>query len=791
MGKSSNTQTGHGPSDSFATQTIALDTVARPTIQHKYPRTSTLTASLTSRPPSPLPEALLFIHHFDSISAEDEDEDEDQDENNFYDASDVNPADITPPAPSSLAAKPQRISGLQQAPLSAQPATRDSEPAESILYEGDFFYDAPDDFLTVEPTVSRAPSHLPPKPQRASVVQQAPVLLEGASKGRTGVLPRGGGRSVSRPAAPATYSSPAPGRGSCRPAASSIAAPTFPPFSTLPASPSPTPLFCPPGPSKRALLIGMDYRGSKTPLRYASKDAVKFGKVLQETLQFPEENLLFVTDKVHEKAAPCIPISRRNQAAVSGCNPLSPGSRWQGQETIKDKKRFVESTRHNIIEGFRWLVHGAKEGDDLWMLFSGHCSYFQGEPYLVTTGGMGVVEDMVSKKVLVEELLLKIVFDCCNSAALVDLQYCVGSMCPDLDEQSSKGGVRLEVLCAEESEPEEIRAEETVTAHHITSKPTQAPVLISTPDPASASACAVPTPKDPPASVSPEPRVPAHGSLYGLPQVAPPPNPLPPGSFNVESFSPPVTGSGLSVGHRAPKRPGGVVAAPPPANTESSTSTSTSTGASLWSLVKEFVVPTASAAPAPIAPAASEDVKPATIPNQSAKVRQARNFVTEAPRPIDYFKERKEGFVKPAGEIIIWAAAGARQSAFEASNGKSGIVTGALCKALEISKDLTRRDLWISLRGAIESENAAREARDLTKDVRPDPKHRVQHAEMWVSQVDGERGGDLEGGARRCARRERGNIEVRLPDGSDDSVRSMDEPYGGIQNMDGRSKRNS
>ncbi|KAG8776533.1 Ca(2+)-dependent cysteine protease [Ceratobasidium sp. 428] len=740
MGKSSNAQTGHGPSDPFANQPVASDKVARSNVQLKHPCTSTLTASLTSRPPSPLLES-PSIHRLGPISAEDEDEDEDED--NFHDASDGTPADSTsPPTLTSLAAKPQRISGLQQAPLSVEPITRSTE---SILYEGDFFYDASDDFHTVEPAASRTSGHLPSKPQRASVVQQAPVLPEGASKGRVGVPPRGS-RSTSRAAPSATYSSLPPGRGSSRPAASSIATPsTCPPFGTLPVFSSPAPSFKQPVPSKKALLIGMDYRDTKTPLRYATKDAVKFGKVLKETLQFPEENILFVTDKFHEKAPPCVPISRRNQAAVSGWNPLSPGSRWQGQETIKDKKRFVESTRHNMIQGFRWLVDGAKAGDDLWMLFSGHCSYFQGEPYLVTTGAMGV-EDMVSNKVLIEELVLKvpkgctlqIVFDCCNSAALVDLQYCVGSMCPDLDEQSPKGGIHLEVLCPEESESEEIRAEETATAHHITSKPTQAPVLVSTPDPASvpASASDVPTPKDPPASVSPEPRVPTHGSLYGLPQVAPPQDPLPPGSFNVESFSPPVAGSGSSVGHRAPKRPGGVVAAPPPANTESSTSTSTSTGASLWSLVKEFVVPTAPAAPAAIAPAASEDVKPALIPNQSAKVRQARNFVTEAPRPIDYFKERKEGFVKPAGEVIIWAAAGAHQSAFEASCGKSGIVTGALCKALEVSKNLTRRDLWVSLRGAIESENAAREARDLAKDVRPDPKQRVQHAEMWVSQVD-------------------------------------------------------
>ncbi|KAG8710644.1 hypothetical protein FRC08_016889 [Ceratobasidium sp. 394] len=302
-----------------------------------------------------------------------------------------------------------------------------------------------------------------------------------------------------------------------------------------------------------------------------------------------------------------------------------------------------------------------------------------------------------------------------------------------------RGKSSSEADCAKEINSEQVHSEEPATAHHITSKATQAPA------PVSAMSCDMPTPKDPPTSTRPDRQIPIHGSLYGVSQALDPPDPLPPGSFDVVAFTPPAASSG-SVGHRAPKRPGGVVAAPPPTNPESGTSTGLTSWFSwakemvpcvAWlTWMKEMIVPGVTPVLAPAVPATSDDAKPVTGLNQSAEVRRVRNFVAEAPRPTDYFEERTSGYVKPVGQVIVWAASGAHQYAFEASGARSGIVTGALCKALEACNDLTRRDLWLSIKNAIELENTDRERRDLTKDVRPNRKHRVQHAELWTSQVE-------------------------------------------------------
>ncbi|CAE6472579.1 unnamed protein product [Rhizoctonia solani] len=126
-------------------------------------------------------------------------------------------------------------------------------------------------------------------------------------------------------------------------------------------------------------------------------------------------------------------------------------------------------------------------------------------------------------------------------------------------------------------------------------------------------------------------------------------------------------------------------------------------------------------------PAAGKQLDPA----------QRRRPVVQGP-PLVQFQERKNGFVTPAGKVIVWAGTGERLKAFEASGGvESGIVTSAFCGALEChDSPVTRGALWKSLVGVISEENRCRRERDAKKPNSHNipPNTRLQLAELWVSQ---------------------------------------------------------
>ncbi|KAL5638258.1 hypothetical protein ACGC1H_005075 [Rhizoctonia solani] len=92
--------------------------------------------------------------------------------------------------------------------------------------------------------------------------------------------------------------------------------------------------------------------------------------------------------------------------------------------------------------------------------------------------------------------------------------------------------------------------------------------------------------------------------------------------------------------------------------------------------------------PRPIAPMMGmrTGTKSAHMPvKQAASIDRSRgrHLVVEG-RPIWQFEEHTGDFVTPAGKIIVYAASGERQKAFEASGGvKNGVVTDAICKILD------------------------------------------------------------------------------------------------------------
>jgi hypothetical protein len=192
------------------------------------------------------------------------------------------------------------------------------------------------------------------------------------------------------------------------------------PLDTL-ASAASAPLFSPPaavehavtppvvaeGGRKRALLVGINYSRTKGARKLTGcvNDTVWILRLLTERFCFQHEDIWVMTDD-----------------AVG----LPPGVR-----------HFYPS-RMNIVNGMRWLVHGATSTDSLFFQFSGHGSQVpdaNGDeldgwdetilPADYTTSGH-ILDDEIHE-VMVRGLCrgakLTALFDCCNSATIMDLPY--------------------------------------------------------------------------------------------------------------------------------------------------------------------------------------------------------------------------------------------------------------------------------------------------------------------------------------------------------------------------------
>ncbi|CAE6418656.1 hypothetical protein ACGC1H_005066 [Rhizoctonia solani] len=348
-------------------------------------------------------------------------------------------------------------------------------------------------------------------------------------------------------------------------------------------------------------------------------------------------------------------------------------------------------TFNALLGHIRWLVKDAMDGDSLFFVFSGHAILTQKHGPSILTADKAIFP----RQLLEEELVmpipagvdLQVVFDCCHSAGMIGLQYCVGRM-------------------AKPTPPSDPSAEEpTCPAEHEHE-------LRSTPPRQSTSFA----------------HSPQHGSLYGIStaeDAAPPPLPAPvtPDMVDMDTFGSP------------PQRPprGGVVAAPPLTSTAAAGAAGTQPEGAAAGAVRylgSILGLGSTSAPAP-APSSVQS----ELPSRPGP-RHARQGVVEGLRVPDYFEERKEGFVSPAGKVMVWAGTGESQKAFESYGGvRQGVVTKAMCAALE--QISTRRDLWSYLVQEIESENHKRTMRDASKSMsqRPLPSSRIQHAELWVSQA--------------------------------------------------------
>ncbi|KAF9155823.1 Ca(2+)-dependent cysteine protease [Mortierella sp. AD011] len=154
---------------------------------------------------------------------------------------------------------------------------------------------------------------------------------------------------------------------------------------------------------RRALLIGINYRGLHNELHGCVNDTVVMKKFLLEN-KFKEENIRILTDD-------------------------QVGTQWM-------------PTKANIMRNLEWLIHDAKKNDSYFLHYSGHggqVADLDGDE----TDGMdncifpldhaqnGVIVDDELHNMLVKSLpqgvRLTVVFDCCHSGSALDLPYMYAS----------------------------------------------------------------------------------------------------------------------------------------------------------------------------------------------------------------------------------------------------------------------------------------------------------------------------------------------------------------------------
>ncbi len=149
--------------------------------------------------------------------------------------------------------------------------------------------------------------------------------------------------------------------------------------------------------SKKALLIGINYRGTKSALRGCINDVFNTKKVLEEKFAFPEENILVLTDDT----------------------PIRP-------------------TRRNMEQQIKQFAQNAKEGDTLYFHYSGHGSHVRdisGDesdgmdevllPLDFQTAGK-ILDDWMYANLITKVpkgAKLLCVLDCCHSGTGLDIPY--------------------------------------------------------------------------------------------------------------------------------------------------------------------------------------------------------------------------------------------------------------------------------------------------------------------------------------------------------------------------------
>jgi hypothetical protein len=151
---------------------------------------------------------------------------------------------------------------------------------------------------------------------------------------------------------------------------------------------------------KKALLIGINYFGTDSELNGCINDVHNMAQFLVERYGFTPDQMVVLTD--------------------DQTNPAG------------------QPTRENILTAMKWLVDGAKQGDDLFLSYSGHGGSEEDEdgdeddgndetmcPVDYEENGQ-IVDDEIHEvcvKPLPAGCRLTALFDCCHSGSIMDLPY--------------------------------------------------------------------------------------------------------------------------------------------------------------------------------------------------------------------------------------------------------------------------------------------------------------------------------------------------------------------------------
>ncbi|KAI8831670.1 caspase domain-containing protein [Chytriomyces cf. hyalinus JEL632] len=155
-------------------------------------------------------------------------------------------------------------------------------------------------------------------------------------------------------------------------------------------------------PTKKALLIGINYTGSKYALAGCINDAYNLK-------DFISQNYGYSTDTNHMVVM-----------------------------TDDAKDPSLKPTAKNLLAGFHWLLAGSKPGDELFLSYSGHGGQVKDQdgdrasglddtlcPVDFETAGQIISDDLhrYLVKALPQGVKLTCILDCCHSGTLLELPY--------------------------------------------------------------------------------------------------------------------------------------------------------------------------------------------------------------------------------------------------------------------------------------------------------------------------------------------------------------------------------